>query len=172
MLISYTFFTTKITECSYNRQRHLTVFFFWTIMNHYSCWFPCLVLAIFEQFSVYQRLNQVLNRGCPQRSALSTRFFCNLVSGTYTYSRVWERYRWKGYGCQGPESWNGVKVSFEGLSYTPLSKFSLSVPPVPRVSDSGNKWTEWNFNLFDSSWQETKKVNCKLIHLQSKTKAI
>ena len=57
---------------------------------------------------------------------------------------------------------------FEGLSCTPLSKFSLSVPPVPRVSDSGNKQTEWNFNLFDSSWHATKEVNCKLTHLQKK----
>lgn len=48
----------------------------------------------------------------------------------------------------------------------------LSVPLVPRVSDSGNKQTEWNFNLFDSSWHATKEVNCKLTHLQRKTKAI
>ena len=60
----------------------------------------------------------------------------------------------------------------EGLSRTPLSKFSECPPSSQSLRLSGNKQTEWNFNLFDSSWHATKEVNCKLTHLQRKTKAI
>ena len=73
MLITAPFFTRKIQNVA-TTDKATWQFFFWTIMNHYPRWFPSLLLAIFQQFSVYQSLNQVLNPCCPQRSALSTRF--------------------------------------------------------------------------------------------------
>ena len=107
-------------------------FSFWAIMNHYPRWFPCLLLAIFEQFSVYQRLNQVLNPCCPQRSAL---FLWSCLWHVEYYSWVWQRYRWKGDGFRVLSLLNKVMV-WKPLLHTSIQIFWVS-PLFPESQTVG-----------------------------------
>ena len=143
MLITDPPFKRKIQKVATTDKATWQFLFFWAIMNHYPRWFPCLLLAIFEQFSVYQRLNRVLNPCCPQRSALSTRFSVILSlarrlllpgMGEVTMKR----------GCLSLLT--GSRL--EGLSCTPLSKFS----ECPPRSQSLRQWEQTNRVEFQFVW--------------------
>ena len=98
------------SECGYNRQSHLEIFFFERLWIIILVDFPAYFLPFLSNFLFISAWIRFLTPVVHKGQLCQPVFLWSCLWHVDYYSRVWERYRWKGDGFQGLESFNRVNV--------------------------------------------------------------